>query len=544
MRKLVTTVAAVGILGAGVVSASGATAAPQARTGANTTTAASDYTPPPIDWGTCVKASLQAAGAKCGLLTVPLDYAKPSGEKIQIMVSRIAHKTSDADAQGVMLVNPGGPGGSGLSLARLGGAIPKQGGDPYDWIGFDPRGVGESLPKLACDDDYFAAGRPAYVPETPSIKREWWAKTRQYARDCSNAPGAKILEHTKTTDWVQDMDSIRKALGADQINFYGFSYGTYLGQVYATMFPENVRRFVLDGVVNPTDVWYEANLNQDVQFDKNIATYFDWIAEHDAEYGLGTDGGALLQKYYDILDQLTDEPIGNFGAAEWNDIFVGAGYYVYDWDGTAHMFAAAVNGDFGPAQDYYGDPTGPGSDNTFANYLAVQCSDVSWTKSWGKWDSDTWAIHDEHPFLAWNNAWYNAPCRYWDAKPGTPVNVDGSKVSDGILLIAETNDAATPFPGALEVRKRFPKSVLIEGVGGTTHSGSLSGVSCTDDRIADYLLTGALDPRKAGDGSDVQCDPVPAPDATAVDASARTSGSAHYGLSADMRKTIMRAVGH
>lgn len=541
MRKLVTSVAAVGLLGAGFASAPGASAAPQARTTASTATAAqSDYTPPPIDWGTCVKASLRAAGAKCGLVTVPLDYAKPDGQKIQLMVSRIAHKTSDADAQGIMLVNPGGPGGSGLSLARLGGAVPKQGGDPYDWIGFDPRGVGESLPKLTCDDDYFAPGRPAYVPESRADINEWRGIARQYAQDCAKASGAILLDHSKSTDWATDMDSIRKALGADQINFYGFSYGTYLGQVYATLFPERVRRFVLDGVVNPKDVWYDANLNQDVQFDKNIGTFFNWVAEHDAQYGLGTDGKALLAKYYDILNRLTDSPEGTFGAAEWNDNFTGAAYYVYDWDAIAHMFASAVNGDFGPAIDWYGDPTGPGSDNTFANYNAVQCSDAAWPKKWGTWERDARAMDAVHPFLAWNNTWYNAPCMDWDATPGKPINVKGTKVG-GILLIAETHDAATPFPGALEVRKRFPKSVLIEGVNGTTHSGSLSGITCTDDRIADYLLTGALDPRKHGNQSDVQCDPVPAPDATPVEGLARKAAPAQNGMDADLRASIKDA---
>lgn len=550
MRKLVTTVAAVGMFGAGLLAANGASAAPQAPAAPSAAAkqAPASYTPPPINWGTCVKASLKAAGAQCGLLTVPLDYDRPSGEKIQIMVSRVKHTTSDADYQGIMLANPGGPGGSGLTMARLGAAVPKQGGAPYDWIGFDPRGVGESVPNLSCDPDYFAPGRPPYVPETRQIERQWRDKTRDYARDCRKAPGAKILDHTKSTDWAQDMDSIRKALGEDQINFYGFSYGTYLGQVYATMFPDKVRRMVWDGVVNPTRVWYDANLDQDVEFDKNIGTYFNWIASHDAEYKLGTDGAALLAKYYEILDQLTDNPVGNFGAAEWNDVFTGAAYYVYDWDYYAHVFAAAVNGDFGPAAETYGDPTGPGSDNTFANYLAVQCSDVKWPQSWNTWKTDAWNMHEEHPFLAWNNTWYNAACRYWPAKSGKAIDVDGSKVG-GILLVAETHDAATPYPGALEVRKRFPKSVLIEGVGGTTHSGSLSGVSCTDNRIADYLLTGKLDPRKPGNQSDVQCSPVPPPAATPVDSSARSgagsSGSSHSGMSADLRETILEAaVGH
>ena len=99
--------------------------------------------------------------------------------------------------------------------------------------------------------------------------------------------------------------------------------------------------------------------------------------------------------------------------------------------------------------------------------------------------------------------------------------MDGS-AAPPILLISETYDAATPFPGALQARRLFPNSVLIEGVGGTTHAGSLSGVACTDDRIADYLLTGKLDPRQPGNASDVTCPPVPPPDPTS---SARSAAS-------------------
>src|SRR4029077_13559202 len=127
MKKLVMTVAAAGMLGAGLAACPGGAAAGTTAPG-GTSTRAPEYSPPPIAWGQCASASLQQAGAQCGLLTVPLDYAKPHGTKIKIAVSRIMHKTSSANAQGVMLVNPGGPGGSGLTLARLGGSVPGNGG--------------------------------------------------------------------------------------------------------------------------------------------------------------------------------------------------------------------------------------------------------------------------------------------------------------------------------------------------------------------------------------------------------------------------------
>ena len=216
-----------------------------------------------------------------------------------------------------------------------------------------------------------------------------------------------------------------------------------------------------------------------------------------------------------MLQQLRSHPQagGLVGPDEWNDAFVGAAYYVYGWEDVATAFDAAVNqGDFAGIKDLYdaSNGQGPGADNTYAVYNAVQCTDVRWPQSWAKWQRDNWRTYDKAPFLTWNNAWYNAPCLNWAGKPGTPVDVTGKKVP-GILLISETNDAATPYAGSLEVRSLFPKSVLIEGVGGTTHAGSLSGVACTDDTIANYFATGALPARKPGRRSDLQCDPVPQP---------------------------------
>ncbi len=158
-------------------------------------------------------------------------------------------------------------------------------------------------------------------------------------------------------------------------------------------------------------------------------------------------------------------------------------------------------------------------------YSAVQCTDVQWPQSWTKWKIDNWKTYAKAPFETWGNAWFNAPCLYWPAKAHKPVEVDGRKVP-GILLIDETLDAATPFPGSLEVRKRFPNSSLIAEPGGTTHAGTLYGNACVDGQIADYLLTGKLPARKPGNRADTLCDPLPQPDPTATAGAAATTAGA------------------
>src|SRR4029453_13592843 len=132
------------------------------------------------------------------------------------------------------------------------------------------------------------------------------------------------------------------------------------------------------------------------------------------------------------------------------------------------------------------------------------------------WTKDNWRVHRLAPFETWGNAWYNAPCLTWGAKAGTPVQVDGAKAPP-ILLVSETLDAATPYAGSLEVRKRFPRAALIEGVGGTTHSGSLFGNSCVDGAIAAYLTDGALPQRVKANTSDKKCPPLAPPSPSSVD---------------------------
>jgi pimeloyl-ACP methyl ester carboxylesterase len=526
-RSIVAAISAVGVLGAMGLGASGSSAAPTAPAAPSQPVVADanseGFMPAPVSWGKCSEPGFSDAGLECGFVTVPLDYAKPSGTKIKLAVDRLAHTVSSSKYQGVMLVNPGGPGASGLTLPVLQGFVPNGAGNAYDWIGWSPRGVAGSSPALSCDSKYpYSYNRPPYDPSTGS-ESAWLAKAKAYAAACDKKGGA-LLDHVRTLDTVKDMEMIRKALGRTQINFYGFSYGSYLGQIYATRYPTHMRRMVLDGVVDPRRVWYRANLDQDVAFEKTIRIYFDWVAKYDSVYHLGTTGEEVAGHYYDTLAALTKKPAGGkIGPDEWNDVFLSAGYYVYGWEDVATAFAAAVNENrFAPIQDLFGADTSAGADNGYAMYLGTQCSDSAWPKSLTQYRSDNAKVAAQAPFITWNNAVFNLPCRFWPAKSGklSPSGVNGVKT----LLISETLDPATPYSGAIEVRKRFGSSVLIEGVGGTTHAGSLSGVTCTDDTIASFLSTGHLPKRQAGDESDVKCPPVPQPDPTADAAGAQKVG--------------------
>ena len=472
-----------------------------------------------IKWGNCSDPNLKQMHAQCGFLKVPLDYRHPNGVKISLAVSRIKHTSPASQYQGVILTNPGGPGGSGLNLnAFLIPALRDEGltngaaaASDYDWIGFDPRGVGSSRPALSCLPNYFSYDRPNYIPTTAALVRTWLKRSKAYATACGKKNGP-LLAHMTTIDAARDMDRIRAALGQKQITYYGFSYGTYLGQVYSTLFPSHVRRLVMDSNVDPRKVWYAANLNQDIAFNRNMKIWFAWVAKYHNVYHLGSTEKAVEKLFYLEKARLLKHPAGGvIGPDEWVDVFLYAGYYKQTWTDLGGAFAGFVHkGDWKTIKNLYDSDDTPGDDNGFAVYNAVQCTDVQWPLSWAKWARDNWAVYKKAPFETWGNAWFNAPCLYWPAKAHKPLKIDGSKVPSA-LLIDETLDAATPYSGSLEIRSLFQNAVLLAEPGGTSHADSLSGDLCVDNTIANYLALGQLPARQAGNGPDLVCKPLPVP---------------------------------
>jgi pimeloyl-ACP methyl ester carboxylesterase len=507
--------AAVAVTVAGFSGAQAAPAAPSAPAAGAFTPTLTGWSGPPND-------------VQHATLTVPMDYANPdNGQTVKLAVTRAPATGSVASYQGILVGNPGGPGGSGTGLAGyLKSAIPGGGASNYDVLGFDPRGVGASTPSLHCNTRYFGNNRPSYVPRTKSLMAFWLKKAKGYAAACGRSSAKQLLPHLTTWDTVQDMESLRVAFQnqvafakkpkLDTLNFYGFSYGTYLGQVYATRYPTKVGRFVLDGVVDPTTWWYRSNLQQEVGFDRNINIFFKWIAKHNGAFHLGKNWKKIRKGYYALSKKLDRRPAAGkrLGPDELADAMLYAAYFPDLWRDIGSAYSQLVRKGQGSwmLSIYSSFNQGAENENGYAVYLAVQCTDQR-RPPWATQVKDAKRIHRNHPFLAWNNTWYNAPCLTWPAPSRAAINVNGSAVTGKILLINETLDAATPYSGALTARGRFPTSRLIAGVGGTTHSGSLSGVRCVDDRIASFLATGALPARQSGRRSDVNCPKVQPPSA-------------------------------
>ncbi|MFE9438919.1 alpha/beta hydrolase [Streptomyces sp. NPDC006602] len=469
-----------------------------------------------IDWQDCPADWGLEKPIQCGYVTVPLDYAKPFGKQIKLAVDRIGNTGTKEERQGALIYNPGGPGGSGLRFPRR--VITKapvwaNTAKAYDFVGFDPRGVGHSAP-ISCADpqEFVKAPKMDPVPDSEADKLAQRGLAREYAEGCYERSG-EMLPHMTTPNTARDLDVIRAALGEKKLNYLGVSYGTYLGAVYGTLFPGHVRRMVVDSVVNPSreKIWYEANLDQDIAFEGRWKDWQDWVAANDAVFHLGATRAEVQAKWLQLRAAAKKSPIGGVvGPAELLSFFTGAPYYDSSWIPVATVFSKYFAGDTqalvdAAAPDLSDTAGNIASENGNAVYTAVECTDAKWPTSWKKWDRDNTKLHQNYPFLTWSNAWMNLPCATWPVKQQTPVNVKTGRGLPGVLIVQSERDAATPYEGAVELHQRFKGSRLITEKDAGSHGVTSLVNPCINERVDAYLLSGKLD------AADATCGPHATP---------------------------------
>jgi pimeloyl-ACP methyl ester carboxylesterase len=469
-----------------------------------------------LHWASC---SGQLAGLQCASLTVPLNYADPGGRKITIALSMRPATAPAAQQQGVMLVNPGGPGASGRALAsEVAQGIDQKVASEYDIVGFDPRGVGGSTPALSCDSSFFSGVRPDYIPANAAAEQVLINRAKTYAAGCEKQYGW-FLPYETTQNTARDLDQIRQAFGVQQVTYYGFSYGTYLGQVFGTMFPSHVRRMVLDSTVDPTGAWYTDNIEQDYAFQGRIDAFFAWAAKYDSTYHLGSTQAQVQASYYKIRGELAQTPVSGpngptVGADELDDTIVEGGYLNAFWPPFAQALSDyAANGNGAGILDIYQN-VGVQNENEFAVYNAVECGDVNWPRNWSKWQSDTETAYKAAPFESWDNAWYNAACAFWPVTgPAQAFQVNGAQLPP-VLMLQGTLDAATPYAGAQDAHKLLPTARMVVVAGGGNHGQSLQSPAdtCVQNHLDAYLSAGTV-PTAPGQVN-ATCAPTPDPKPT------------------------------
>jgi len=465
--------------------------------------------PSPLVFGECPADIAESYPAMtCATLQVPVDYRQPSGATIPLLVTKHA-ANNPSKRLGSLVVNPGGPGGSGVIAAAY-VSTPDETGftalqpavlDAYDVIGFDPRGVRHSGAISCTAPDYFPVPQPD--PDAPASRDALWKLWDGYADGCGDKAGA-LLPHLGTDNVARDMDRVRAALGEQKLNYLGFSYGTYLGAVYTELFPQRVGRMILDGNVDPTprDLFYKMAMSQSVAFEPRLNSYLRWVAKYDAVFHLGTTVRAVRANWNKTLADFRTKPHGAVGGHELLSTAFGVLISEEGWTAFAQALSTYVVGGDDTALVEFATPnTSAGAERFTASFSAVICGDSKWSQSKATYERDAARLAKVSQ-VAWDNMWVTGSvCRNWPVPDRTPIKITGRGLP-GILMFNTVGDPATPYAGALKLHQVLRSSVLVTERNSGAHCVFANPQSMVNTAANDigtkYLLTGEL---PAGDVS-------------------------------------------
>ena len=443
-----------------------------------------------IDWSEC-RDTMQ-----CAEIEVPLDYAKPDGQAITLSVLKVP--AEGGDPIGSLLVNPGGPGGSGVDYAAaaenyFGEALRES----YDIVGFDPRGVGASTPIDCLSDDELDAFISADPdPDTEQEVRSSDKLMRSFGQGCLERSG-ELTRHVSTEEAARDMDILRGVLGQDRLAYFGASYGTYLGATYADLFPERVGRMVLDGAIDPTMDSVDTSLVQAKGFEVALRAY----VEHCVDQGACFLGGSVdegLAKIQQLLESLDAEPLPGVGDRVLTEglavLGIWAPLYNRDyWSALDTALAQALSGQgktlLAFSDAYVARGTNGYLDNSSEALYAVNCLDHDDSVTPEEAQNLVDKFVEASPTFGRVFAFGLTACRSWSVHTGTGPEKLTAHGADPILVVGTSRDPATPLSWAEALAGQLESGVLVRR-DGDGHTGYLAGNQCVDDVVENYLVAG------------------------------------------------------
>jgi len=461
-----------------------------------------------LNWQSCND------GFECARLAVPFDYARPGGRRFSLPVIKLP-ASDPSHRVGALVVNPGGPGGSGVQYA-LGARseFPAAVLARFDIVGFDPRGTAASEPALTCMtgpqlDKYLATDdMPADAAQLATVI----AQSELYAARCAQNSAA-LLPYVGTQNAARDMDVLRAALGESQLTFLGKSYGTYLGAWYAQLFPRRVRALVLDGAVDPDTPSLQDDIAQAQGFQVAFRSFAAWClaapgcplqgtpASPGADGGPGAGGGpvdmaaARLQALVvransvPLANKLVDGQVADgamlltgvasalYSKAVWTDLKTGLAQ-AFTGDGTVLVQLANLLLERNP-------------DGTYANLAdadtSISCLDRPWPRSLAPWRAAASAAARAAPLFGASIVWGSLPCAYWPV-PSYPLPRIRAAGARPILVVGTLRDPATPYRWAQALAADLSSGVLL-GWNGDGHTAYGEGSACVDTIVNDYLIS-------------------------------------------------------
>lgn len=435
----------------------------------------------------------------CASVQVPLDYADPTGRKISIVLVKV-HDSDDTAKTGSLLINPGGPGGSGIDTAvALSARLSDKIMTHFDLIGFDPRGVGQSTP-IRCLSDAEKDKLNAESPDvlTSSGFEQAKATAKSFADKCEQKYGSALAQFD-TVSTAKDMDLIRQAVGDSKMNYLGFSYGTELGSIYAHLFPDKVRVAVLDGAVDPLTSDLDTFTNQLQGFENAFDQFAAYCRKTSPCSSLG-DPRAAVAKVAKAADAapIASSTSGETRKATSSIVYtavLSALYSQSDWPTLGQALIDAQNGDaakiFQLADQYNERYSGMYTNLADANET-IDCNDATrgpsdatilrTAKSWAK----------RFPIFGLWSAPALFSCQQWQPQRTVPP-LPKAATPNKVLVIGNLHDPATPYQGAKDLAKTMGNTELLSW-DGEGHTSYLQGSTCIDNYVDDYLVDIKLPP--------------------------------------------------
>ncbi len=471
------------------------TAAPS-QTGAMPSTAPSlaKFYDQKLAWTSCGR-------DQCTRLTVPLDYANPTGPVLRLAVLKVPAQEPSARV-GAMVVNPGGPGGSGTDFAAAGSL---QFGAPlsnhFDIVGFDPRGVGKSDP-LQCGTTAQTDALLAYDPDplTAAGRTKMDNLIHSYGEGCLTRSG-DLARHMSTQEAAKDMDVLRAALGEPKLNYFGASYGTFLGATYAGLFPTHVGRFVLDGAIDPALSNATLSLEQAHGFETALRAYAANCASSGCFLGRTTD--EVVTQIQHLLTATDKTPLDTSSGRKlteglamtgvwlplyvksyWPDLTSALKQAIVDHDGTGLLALSDAYSSRGP--DKY-------TDNSVAALYAVNCLDHDDYIPSSQVPAHFAQFEQASPTFGRAFAFGLSTCSTWPVRSGQATQAIHAVGAPPIVVVGTTRDPATPLVWAQALATELESGRLITR-NGDGHTGFGQGNSCVDSAVQDWMIQGKVPP--------------------------------------------------
>lgn len=451
-----------------------------------------------VTWKTCSDvAAPSGEKAECGTVTVPLDWAAPTGQTIELSVARL--RSTGSDPVGSILVNPGGPGASAVDfLETAGTVVSAEVRDEYDLVAFDPRGVQRSAPVHCYDgpamDKLVSADFDLSTDAGVQAQEKAWT---DFGAACAQNTGA-VLGHVDTISTAKDMDVVRAAVGDVTLDYLGYSYGTKLGATYAALFPTTVGRMVLDSALDPTLDADAVSAGQAAGFESALRAY---VADCLGGKGcpLTGDVDTAMKEISGLLthSHTTPLPTGTSRRLTAPLAFTGIAYPLYSqkaWPMLTQALTAAVKGDGSGllqlADAYYDrDSSGRYTTNTTEAFTAIGCLDSRGSSDLATMRSDAAAIMKAAPTVGQFFAYTGTTCAGWPVPQVTDLTDYSAKGAPPIVVIGTTNDPATPYVWAQKMASTLSSGVLLTHVGEGHGAYGLSN-DCVKNAVDDYFLDG------------------------------------------------------